>query len=165
MLISAFEFAKQSLEIHDKIPLLCIYGLEQRLFSAPTGRDSIAFTLTGERNASGRPGLRLNISGKLLLVCQRCLGPLEYKLAGENWFELVSTEADLPEDEADNEVDYLVASDELDVEALVKEEILLLMPLAPKHEDGRCNSPLDEAAGRKDNPFRVLEGLKGKKPE
>ncbi len=165
MLINAFEFAKQSLEIHDKIALLCIPGLEQALFSAPTKQDFITFDLVGERNASGRLGLRLSLNGKLMLTCQRCLGLLEYKLVGENWFELVSTEAELPENEADDEVDYLVASDELDVEALVKEEILLIMPLAPKHEDGQCNSPSDEAASRKENPFRVLEGFKGKKPE
>lgn len=165
MLINAFEFAKQSLEIHDKIPLLCIPELKQVLFSEPLEQDSVTYSLRGERGADGRFGLRLGIKGWLQLTCQRCLGPMDYNIASESWFVLVSSEAELPEDETDDEVDYLVASDELDVEALVREEILLAMPLAPKHDEGPCADTLEKRVSHKGNPFKVLEGLKGKKPD
>lgn len=165
MLINVFEFAKQSLEIHDKIALFCIPGLEDVLSGSPGEQESVGYALRGECDSSGRLGLRLLISGKLQLTCQRCLEPMEYDVSSESLFLLVSSEADLPEDDADDEIDYLVAGDELDVEVLVREEILLAMPLAPKHETGPCASRLGSRGGRKDNPFRVLEGLKGKKPD
>jgi uncharacterized protein len=160
MLINAFEFAKQSLEIHDKIPLLCIPELQQSLSAAPSKDEFVAYSLKGERDASGRLGVRLNVSGKMLLTCQRCLEPLEYVLVTDCWFELVSGEQDIPEDDADDEKDYLVASNELDVEALVRDEILLVLPLAPKHQKGFCISPLDLGGDGKDNPFKVLQAFK-----
>ena len=160
MLINAFEFAKQSLEIHDKIPLLCIPELQHALSAAPSKDEFVAYSLKGERDASGRLGVRLNVSGKMFLTCQRCLEPLEYVLDTDCWFELVSGEQDIPEDDADDEKDYLVASNELDVEALVRDEILLVLPLAPKHQKGVCISPLDLGGDGKDNPFKVLQAFK-----
>ena len=162
MLINAFEFAKQSLEIHDKIALLCVPELQQALYAAPSRDEFVAYSLKGGRDASGRLGFRLNVSGEMQLTCQRCLEPLVYALATSHWFELVSAEEDIPEDDADDEKDYLVAGNgnELDVEALVKEEIILSMPLAPGHPKGGCTSTVDLSGGRKGNPLKVLQGLK-----
>lgn len=160
MLINAFDFAKQSLEIHGKIPLLCIPEFEKTLYVAPSDDEFIAYSLKGESDISGRLGVRLHVNCEMQLTCQRCLEPLVYALATSHWFELVSAEEDIPEEDADDEKDYLVASNELDVEALVREEVLLSIPLAPKHPNGVCISPLDLSGGRKGNPFKVLQGLK-----
>jgi uncharacterized protein len=49
---------------------------------------------------------------------------------------------------------------ELDVAELVEDEILLALPVAPRHE--KCGLPGVADAGERINPFAALSGLKGK---
>jgi hypothetical protein len=49
---------------------------------------------------------------------------------------------------------------ELDVAELVEDEILLALPVAPRHE--KCGLPGAADAGERINPFAALSGLKGK---
>ena len=70
-------------------------------------------------------------------------------------------DADLSQDELeDDSRDFLPLEKELDVEALVEDEILLSLPVAPRHE--QCVVPGAAAAGERINPFAALAGFKGK---
>jgi uncharacterized protein len=64
-----------------------------------------------------------------------------------------------PEDERDD-VEYLLADAPVDVVALIEDEVLLSLPLAPVHEDVHCNAALSAAREQKESPFKVLQGLK-----
>lgn len=64
-----------------------------------------------------------------------------------------------PDDEQDD-ADYLVADPRLDVPALVEDEILLGLPMAPLHETAECGLSAAKAKEQKESPFRVLRGLK-----
>lgn len=163
MLINSLEFAKQSLEIHDKIRASLIPGVGEVLFRKDDDAE-ISYTLRGATSDAGKRGLWLEMDGQLDLCCQRCLGAMQFNLIGRAWFELVQSEAVLEElsvDE-DDEVDYLLADQNFDVEALVREEILLSLPFAPKHENIGCAGQAGAESEQKPNPFLVLQGLKGK---
>jgi len=60
----------------------------------------------------------------------------------------------------DDSRDFLPVVKELDVAELVEDEILLALPVAPRHE--KCGLPGAAEAGDRVNPFTVLGGLKGK---
>jgi uncharacterized protein len=155
--INTLEFVEQSLEIHDKIRASNLPGLKDVVFS---DAGEIDYALSGRRAGRGKRILELSIRGMLPLTCQRCLGELNHALEVDRVFELVDDEAELPEDEfEDDEVDYLVIEPELDVLALVEEEVLLALPMALRHEQD-CTGGRIETPGQKPNPFHVLEGLK-----
>lgn len=157
--IDGFEFSKQSLEIHDKIRTSHLPGLMD-IVSSEDGE--LEFRLLGGYFDGDKPMLRLQVKGALDVCCQRCLGELRYQVEISKDFVLVAYESAIPEDELeDDAVDYLVASRNMDVMALLEEELILSLPIVLAHEGG-CGvdqqAMLSKAA--RPNPFQVLEGLK-----
>jgi len=105
--------------------------------------------------------LQLEISGVLPLACQRCLDAVPFDLDVNSLLELVPEGAELSEDELEDDTrDFLPVERELDVAELVEDEILLALPVAPRHE--KCGLPGAADAGERINPFAALSGLKGK---
>ncbi|MFM9913505.1 MAG: YceD family protein [Methylophilaceae bacterium] len=163
VLINTHEFIRQSLEVHGKIRASQIPTIQDSLFvnqGAIPDAGEVEYTLSGDKEYLGKLSLRLVLTGKIKLCCQRCLGEMAHLVASSTRFELVADESVMPELDEDDEVDYLVASTEFDVGALVVEELLLCLPLAPRHEEGGCIGVADDIKGQKPNPFQVLEGLK-----
>ena len=121
----------------------------------------VTFRLRGFKGERGEPMLQLEISGLLPLVCQRCLDAVPYDLDVDSQLELVPEGAELSEDELEDDTrDFLPVERELDVAELVEDEILLALPVAPRHE--KCGLPGAADAGERINPFAALSGLKGK---
>jgi uncharacterized protein len=156
--IDGLDFARKSAEIHDTIAVFDFSRLKDQLFS-PDGE--VHYKLVGGRSAEGYPQLSLHLTGKLSLVCQRCLGPLEFELDADAVFFLVPDENSLPAPEDEREdIEYLVADAPIDVLEVIEDEVLLSLPLAPVHEDVNCNDALSAAKEQKESPFKVLQGLK-----
>ena len=156
--ISNLDFARKALEIHDTIAVSQFSRLADFL-SASDG--SLNYRLTGYLDDNQTPGLKLHISGKLHLMCQRCLGPMEFDLDTYATFVVVRDEASIPdtEDEAD-EIDYLVAETHMSVVDLIEDEILLSLPLAAKHELEACGATSKLNELKKTGPFAELQKLK-----
>ncbi|MDE2420725.1 MAG: DUF177 domain-containing protein [Gammaproteobacteria bacterium] len=117
--------------------------------------------------------LDATMSATLPLTCQRCLHQLDFALDTHVHLAMFTEEeySDRLGREKD-EVDYVILSEAqiahgaevLDVLNLLEDEILLLLPLSPKHDD--CELAVasvgDEiqVVEEKRNPFDVLAGLK-----
>lgn len=156
--INSFDFARKALEIHDTI-LVSQFSRLSGLLASDEG--VLDFQLKGSINAESRPGLELQVQGALMLSCQRCLEPFEFKLDIASSFILVADENALPSEEDEPEdPDYLVGDAHMQIIDLIEDEVLLALPLAPKHADDACaaSSKLNEL--KKPNPFAVLKGLK-----
>jgi DUF177 domain-containing protein len=98
----------------------------------------------------------------LQLICQRCLGVLAYPLSLNRRLMLVPDEQGLPKiEEEDVDVDCIVAQSEMDVSALIEDEIILGLPIAPSHDWGHCAGALHPAdsAGDERGPFSALAAL------
>lgn len=129
-----------------------------RLGDVVCSRDGeLDFRLKGEVNKD-KPLLKLWITGWLTLMCQRCLGTIDYPLdIYVNYVVVLSEEMlPLPNDEND-ELDYLVADERMHVAQLVEDEALLGLPLALMHEE--CSASL-RGSTQKDSPFNALKGWK-----
>lgn len=114
--------------------------------------------LTGRENT---PELLLSVQGKLSLRCQRCLEGLPFQVQVDSVLELIESEDDLTqEDLEDDSRDFLPAQKDLDVAGVVEEEVLLALPVAPRHEC--CVMPEASVATEKASPFAALAALKGK---
>ena len=129
-----------------------------------------------------QPYLRLAVHGAAWLECQRCLSPYEQAFNVDATYRIVSTEAEAEEFPLDeDEVDVIVGSTHFDLIDLIEEELLLNLPLVPKHdvcpevheslvsgvagEEGEGDEAGEDGAeegGEPDrpNPFAALEALK-----
>lgn len=120
----------------------------------------------GEGELSGKLGLHLEVTGRVALRCQRCLGKVDFDCAIDNRLLLIPEGEVWPEDELESDdYDAIPADRELSVAELVEEEILLALPLVARHEE--CALPVAATtSGRADevecaaSPFAVLAGLK-----
>jgi uncharacterized protein len=100
------------------------------------------------------------------LECQRCLQPVTCELAVDRAIRFVPTEDEAAALDAEGEDDVLALPPRLDLRSLVEDELLLALPLVPRHDT--CPVPLeappaDEAEAAAQNPFAVLAGIKATK--
>jgi uncharacterized protein len=90
--------------------------------------------------ALGRPTLQLSIEAELRLVCQRCLEPYTEALRVASTMPVARDERELARWESEDPlIDALVADPRLDVRTLVEDEILLSLPIMPRHPEAECS--------------------------
>jgi DUF177 domain-containing protein len=132
-------------------------------------RPGIAWRASGGRrvlaNAGTQPVLSIDADTKVTLECQRCLQPMRLALHATRRIFFVDGEDAAAALDAESEDDVLALTPALDLVELIEDELLLALPLVPRHD--RCPVPLprafveDEAPGDPaDNPFAVLAALK-----
>ena len=119
----------------------------------------LSVRLEGWRDEQGKSWLQLDIAGEPVLCCQRCLGGVKFPLAISSRLQLMAPGEDWPDNDLeDDSVDAIVAEADLMVLSLVEDEVLLALPIAPRHEE--CDSPLAGASGHGTSPFAALADLK-----
>lgn len=138
--------------------------------AAPGGDGHVHWSAAGERRSgsAGRadPCLRLTARASVRLTCQRCLQPVEQPLTVDRRFRFVvdEAEAERQDEEADDEdVLALPPRGRLDLQPLVEDELILALPLVPRHDV--CPEPLplprnEEAEVPAAHPFAALAALK-----
>ncbi|MDR0736420.1 MAG: YceD family protein [Zoogloeaceae bacterium] len=113
-------------------------------------------SITGNQ---GQARLRLQVTGRLLLVCQRCLEAVAHDLVIDRLLELApENSAPTQEEMEDDSVDILPLGGALAVDALVEDELLLSLPIVPRH--AKCALPMAAADGGQAHPFAALAALK-----
>ncbi|MCC7218660.1 MAG: DUF177 domain-containing protein [Burkholderiales bacterium] len=100
----------------------------------------VAWRIEGTTDGAGRPALAISIDGNVPVECQRCLGPLVLTVARRTVTLLAKSERDADALDADSDDEVLVADQPLDANELVEDELLLTLPFAPMHDEGRCGT-------------------------
>lgn len=133
-------------------------GIESlpRLAQSGCSASILDFVLTGEINERGKPGLKLAVRGSVRLQCQRCLGSLDVPVQVEAHLEFAASEAEIMA--AEDDIERVVAGREMSVAALVEDEVLLALPMAPKH--GQCGAAVELGANARPSAFEALAALK-----
>ena len=124
-----------------------------------------------EDSAGGesRQVLELVLQGRLNLICQCCLQDCVVDLDEQRRFVMVATEAEAdvyPME--DDEQEPLVASQHFNLLETIEDEVLLSLPLIPKHPDGFCEPHAsvfgledgEEDLEERENPFKMLKNMK-----
>lgn len=142
---------------------------------APGDDSAVRWTATGEErtDASGAvPWLHLHAEAAISLTCQRCLTPVIEHLASDRWFRFAPDEDVAAAEDESAEEDVLAFSREFDLNGLIEDELLMEIPVTPRHEV--CPQPVvlsaqdpdfEAAQEEKAKPFAVLEALRTKKPD
>jgi uncharacterized protein len=86
----------------------------------------------------GRPVADVSLRASLQLRCQRCMGPMGFGLTADSRVAVVESEA--AADALPGELEtFLAPEGQCDLLALAAEELLLALPVVPRHADGeRC---------------------------
>jgi uncharacterized protein len=164
-------FAGESGELAGHWPLRMFRRIGESLAVAPTDADQVAWSARGERRAlrgdQTQAWLHLQAEGQLALECQRCLKPVNVEIEFKRNFLFVHGEELAAQLDAETEDDVLAMPRVLDLRELIEDELLLDMPLVPRHEV--CPEPLpvrvdEDLPDDVPNPFAVLAALKGLKP-
>jgi uncharacterized protein len=116
----------------------------------------------------GEPEVWLHLEAEthVHLQCQRCLHTVNENLMVDRAFRFVGTDEEADRLDEESEDDVLVLSRSLDVLELLEDELILALPLVPRHEV--CPEALPTAVGEEDvaapevkpNPFAALAALR-----
>jgi uncharacterized protein len=113
--------------------------------------------------------LHLSSQACVSVRCQRCLQPMAAPLDVDRWIRFVREAAQAEALDAELEDDVLELPRQLDLHELVEDELLLALPLVPRHDV--CPEPLPLGSGPeldvpdRPNPFAALQQLKKSKPD
>ncbi len=138
---------------------------------------SVHWSIRGEqrRQAGLAPEVWLHLEARtrVQLQCQRCLQALDTPLEVHQRLRFVHGETQAEQEDADSEEDVLALTRSLDLRTLIEDELLLALPIVPRHV--ACPEPLTasehatapdatevaiaELEG-KPNPFAALSALK-----
>jgi len=154
--IDGLEFARSGGVLDRRLALA---GLPRLADLLTTTDGFLAVRLEGWRDDQGKSWLQLDVAGEPVLCCQRCLGGVKFPLAIKSRLQLIAPGEDWPDDDLeDDSADAIAAEGELNVLSLIEDEVLLALPIAPRHE--HCESPLANASEHGSSPFSALAALK-----
>ena len=148
-----------------------------RLLEEAKGADAqnpVRFTAQGLTRPNGATSeqIWLTLSAQIALpqTCQRCLSPVDVPVSFEREFRFVASEEVAEVEDENSEEDVLVLSRDFNLLELVEDELLMALPVVPKHDvcPGAvklqvADPDFVEDKQEKPNPFAVLSQLK-KKP-
>ena len=105
----------------------------------------------------GGPETRLHLQAqaRVWMTCQRCLGPMALELRVDRSFRFVRDEDEAAQlDETTDDEDVLSMGRPLDLVALVEDELIMALPIVPRHET--CPAPLTALAPQDHEPDQAV---------
>jgi uncharacterized protein len=146
------------------LPRLAASGMASSIAAAPPVRWSVRGARRKLANAGVHPALALAADAALSMQCQRCLEEVEVPLHIERELFFVEGEDAAAALDEESEDDVLTLEPAIDLRSLIEDELLLALPLIPRHEV--CPQPLVQATADDvesapgEHPFAALAALK-----
>lgn len=106
----------------------------------------LQFRVCGRQDARGRPQLHCAVKGNVEMQCQRCLKPVSVAVDSDRLLYLAASEADADRLEAalaDEDIEVIVAGQDLDLAGVVEDEVLLSLPIVSMHADCSVEAAAD----------------------
>lgn len=155
-------FARAGAQLQGQWPLAQFARLLVDAAAPTPGAAEVAWAARGEqRPVPGHPPqvwLQLQARAELVLACQRCLQPLPVPLAVDRALRFVEGEAEAERLDADSDDDVLALDHALDLQALIEDELILALPLVPRH--AACELPAPAGDAPPEHPFAALQALR-----
>ena len=161
-------FCKTAGELQGQQPLAAMDRLAASLCAASDGsaswraRGSLLPVIGGEPEM----WLELQAEADVPLQCQRCLQAMSEALRVQRRFRFVRSEEEALRLDEETEDDVLMLPARLDLLELLEDELILALPIVPRHDE--CPTPLPWAAHGEleedpaPNPFAALAALRGR---
>ncbi|VAX12257.1 hypothetical protein MNBD_GAMMA24-435 [hydrothermal vent metagenome] len=162
--VDPFRFAHDAVELESQLPLAQMERLSAVLYQAEgmmTVKLAFAVDVLGVSSLQGR------LQASLDLVCQRCLKPMRVEVDTPLALGFARSVAGLEQIPSQLEP-VRVEAGQVNLLALLEDEIMLALPQIPRHAENACQllhepEPVNSESPRpqeRENPFSVLAGLK-----
>ena len=156
MHIDLFELSRNRAEVAGESAIAAMMRVD-----TPERGSELRWRARGTGTPSGAAAFFLDIEGAIQLICQRCLAPMSFPIAIRSRFRIVPDEgAAMAIDATDDDYDAMVGSANFDLDALIEDEVILALPIAPRHAVCPVSAEPPLAVGRKPSPFAMLASLK-----
>lgn len=166
-------FAKAGGRLEGAWPLAQLGRLRGLVAAASTDASiaDVAWSAIGEkrpvRRGESQVWLHVRVTTTLPLECQRCLAAVAVPVSAERSFRFVHGEDAAAQLDASSEDDVLALTRALDLRELIEDELLLALPIVPRHDV--CPMPLPAGteathADPEPSPFAALAALKRARP-
>ncbi len=157
--VDAIRLADAGARLTGELPLAAMMRLQGLcLRGGGVAEVDLHFERGGERGLRRMHG---TITARVHVACQRCLEELTLVLTAKTSLLLVRP-GERP-DLADEGAELLVADAPVSLSDIVEDELLLAMPMIPKHEPSMCTGApgqRGQAADTAQSPFAALSRLK-----
>lgn len=154
---------------YDGVLALRQFSRLQPLLVDSTGQVQAALRFVA--TADGRTWVEGHVSASVRMVCQRCLEPMRFDIDTD--LRLLVVDSEQAAEQVEDELEPIVVprGETIHCVDLLEDELLLQLPLVPKHADpGDCEisgrvedqpePPSEATEPERKNPFAVLEKLK-----
>jgi len=185
-LIDPLQFAEKGQAFSGQVAISRMHRIKDSLSN---DQGCLEVALRFGKDEAGQRYIKGEIHGELQLFCQRCMMPMAWPLDASFSLALLHSEAQL-ETMADIYEPFMVPEEKVKLVELLEDEVILQLPLVPKHEvaqcpngalildsadsvsgsdgekDNRASATSGQAAAQqtaKPNPFSVLADLKKQK--
>ena len=156
--IDALDFARNVATCRGRIALSKLERLQEYLIE---NSGELLYEVAGGLNKNAKPILKVSIQGLLKLRCQRCLGEIEYLLDLQTDLLLAENEKELASFDEDESVEGILAEPALDILALIEDEVILSLPISPRHDECECLIGSEHGTDAAEKPlFAALAALK-----
>jgi uncharacterized protein len=156
MIIDLFEFARQREQASGLIGWASLARVD-----TPARDGKLSWAATGSMGGRhGVPQLDLEVTGTAILICQRCLQPMQEAVVIDRKFLIAADEAHADELDQDDDYDVVVGSTSFDLATLIEDEVILALPSAPRHLVCPGRDDDESKAATRPSPFAVLASLK-----
>ena len=126
--------------------------------------------LRGDEASAEQVWLHLTVDASLPLTCQRCMSPVDIVVVVKRSFRFVDSEEAADAQDAQAEEDVLVLRQDFCLSDLIEDEVLMGLPVVPRHEEcpvavklAVADPGFDVALAEKRNPFAALRKLQAGK--
>ena len=133
---------------------------------------SVHGQLRVDNAGTGQIWLHLTADTRLPLTCQRCLGSADIAVAVNRSFRFCDSEEAAEAQDADAEEDVLALNPAFSLTDLIEDEVLMALPLVPRHEVcpiaiklAVADPGFEAALLEKRQPFSALAKLKSRKSD
>lgn len=143
---------------------LPVQRFQRLLAGLPENAGAVQVTCRLRRDPRGLVLLTGELYADVVMTCQRCLDAVTIPVAADMSLFLLPDE-ELAE-RLDESEDYVVYDEgHCDLLAVLEDELILALPLVPRHDDCEpavvlAEPETDVPVAQKENPFLVLAGLK-----
>lgn len=174
--LDVLAFARAGQSLSGQWPLSQAQRLAEQLQLSPeactASAGDVEWSLEGGQarvRGQSQTALKLKARALLPLRCERCLETVYWSIAIEREFVFAPNEQVAADWDEESEADVLVLSPCFNALELIEDELLLEIPLVPKHERCPVQLPhqaqtsdfaLPEASSERPHPFAALAHLK-----
>jgi len=167
--IDPFRLAQTGLKLDGELPLATMPRLTKSL---QNDEGVVNVKMAFDMDEIGTPYMRGNFTASVSVICERCMEPMMLELDVDCLLAMVSSERKVEGLAEQYDPWILENNDPVLLSSVVEDELILSLPLVPRHEevclpDEAWSAGDDEVnelieADKPASPFAVLEALKTK---